>query len=237
MGTIWLLLNSENPLKLSRPHGSETLDQCYIGSQEIATCSRARALSVALCRVPKAMVLVYGPALFSFWFSYTQCLATHTSLSLVFRLCRRGKQTRNEANVPACHREHTEVVIAKTPFPPAFLSTSRVSPENLPKSCYLRCFDKKQVVWISVYRRKPLFNCNALNFVRTIARLTPFVHHRLDDKERHSQLRDTVFKLGYPWNSLTSPHSNKYTGLSHRFPGLIITVLQQWNCGLFCPIS
>lgn len=89
---LQLLLNSENPFRCSQSHGSEIRNQCYTGSQEIPTCSRVRPLFYSPCRVLEAMVLVYGPALFSFRLSYRQCLATHTTLSLVFRLCRRGKQ-------------------------------------------------------------------------------------------------------------------------------------------------
>lgn len=81
----------------------------------------------------------------------------------VFRIYRRGEQSRNVGNVPACHREHTEWETAKIPFLPALLSTSRVCVKELPKSCCLRCFVKKKAAEISVSRRKPCFNGNALS--------------------------------------------------------------------------
>lgn len=115
-GYIELLLTSEILLRRPQSHGSEIPDQYYAGSQEIPTCSR-QSHFYGPCRVLEATFLVYGPALFSFWLSYRQCLATHTSLSLVFRLCRRGKQSRNEAEAPAWHREYTESVITKNLSP------------------------------------------------------------------------------------------------------------------------
>lgn len=103
---------------------------------------------------------------------------------LVFRFYRRGKQSRNVGNVPACHREHTEFVTAKTSFLTAFLSPSRVCVKELPKSCYPRCFVKKKVVEISVSRRKPCFNGSALNCPRKLLDQNPL--SRLSNKKRHS---------------------------------------------------
>lgn len=139
--------------------------------QEIPTCSRVQTLSVALVR--------YLKQCFGLWPS-SVCLLIilQTALSnphkpLVFRFYRRGKQSRNVGNVPACHREHTELVIAKPSVLTAFLSVSRVRVKELPKSCYLRCFVKKKVVEISVSRRKPYFNGNAFNWPRKLLDQNP----------------------------------------------------------------
>lgn len=162
---------SERPPKTFPAQGSEILNQSYAGSQEIPTCSRVQTLSVALVRYLSNVFGLWPSSVFLLIILQTALSNPHNPL--VFRFYRRGKQSRNVGNVLACHREHTELVIAKTPFLTAFLSPSRVCVKELPKSCHLRCFVKKKVVETSVSRRKPCFNGNALNCLRKLLDQNP----------------------------------------------------------------
>lgn len=149
---------------------------------------------------------------------------------LVFRFYRRGEQSRNVGNVPACHRGQTEWVTAKTPFLTAFLSASRACVKELPKPYYFRYFVKKKVVEISVSRIKPCFKGNALNCPRKLLDQNPLsTTGWAMRKDLHNQgmlcLNEVIQGIYSQGLILTS------TMASHRFLGLIIRVLQHKTVG------
>lgn len=129
-GYTEILFNTDSLLRHPWSCGSEILAQRCMWCQEIPTCI-SRSAHYGPSKVLRAMFLVYGPALFSFWLSNRQCLATHTSLSL----CSRGNRVGIKLRCLPATGEHMKLVITKIPSPP-LTQQFCLLPESLLKTCW-----------------------------------------------------------------------------------------------------